>query len=244
MSFIYSKERFGNIERFSQIAKDADSLYQYMYQDDEIVQLMQLLDKELPKDSNFIEIGSALGGSFHCFGSVLPNGRKISVDVTIDDSKMPYPSFVTLDGYIEKRWENWNKNFTDVHSILGDSLSQETIDKVKNILEDKKVNFILIDGDHSHEYIKWDTLKYLQFVNDDGILAYHDIFGQYRGFWAELISFYPNECIEIKSQFTGDEDNRHYETDRFGEKVKGPGIGVLKLNKEIKEDLLKKYNAL
>ena len=62
--------------------------------------------------------------------------------------------------------------------------------KIKAILKDNKVDFLFIDGDHSHEGVKKDFEMYSPLVRKGGIIAFHDIvpFGYptLHKFWNEV----------------------------------------------------------
>ena len=49
------------------------------------------------------------------------------------------------------------------------------MDRVKNILGDREVDFVFIDGDHTYEGVKQDFEMYSPLVKDGGIVAFHDI---------------------------------------------------------------------
>jgi cephalosporin hydroxylase len=229
--YVFSNERYGSENKYSKIAIEANELYYYMYQDDEVLQVMEFLDNNLKsKNGGFIEIGSALGGSFHCWGNIIKKGKKISVDLALDESNTPYPPMLSeiIPTYIERRVNIWKETFTDVHQILGDSMDINNINKVEEILNGEKVDFLFIDGNHSYEYHKGDFNNYSKFVRDGGYIAIHDIFGQYRHFWHELLAEFPEKCVEIESKITSENDDRHSEVNKDGLSVKGPGIGIYK----------------
>lgn len=230
-TYIYSDVRFGEESKYSKIALEADKLYHYMYQHGEVIQVMEFLDKNLDsKENGFIEIGSALGGSFHCWANIIKGGKKISVDLPLDESNTPYPAHVSdiIPNYIQERVKTWKENHSNVHQILGDSMNIENINKVEGILDGEKVDFLFIDGNHSYEYHKGDFQNYSKFVRSGGIIAFHDIFGQYRHFWQELLNSEPENCIEIMDTFTDTNDDRHFEPNKDGVGVRGPGIGIYK----------------
>jgi cephalosporin hydroxylase len=238
-TYIYSDVRFGEENKYSKIALEAEELYQYMYQHGEIIQVMEFLDKNLDsKENGFIEIGSALGASFHCWAKIIENGTKICVDLPLVGSGIcnwpPYlneyvTEFMDINDIgIQNRLKIWNENHSDVHQIMGSSIDTEIINTVNNILKDKQVDFLFIDGNHEYEYIKSDFENYSKFVRPGGYIGFHDIFGQYRGYWGELIAKEPENCIEFVDIFTDVNDDRHFEANKDGVGVRGPGIGIYK----------------
>lgn len=56
-----------------------------------------------------------------------------------------------------------------------DSGSEDTLNKVKNILDGKQVDFLFIDGGHLYSEVRKDILNYMPLVKDGGIIAFHDI---------------------------------------------------------------------
>jgi cephalosporin hydroxylase len=59
--------------------------------------------------------------------------------------------------------------------VLGDSITEETINKVKNILNGELVDFLFIDGCHAYYYCKEEFNLYKQFVKKGGVIAFHDL---------------------------------------------------------------------
>lgn len=99
---------------------------------------------------NILEIGTAGGGTAYLW-SQLASGVKVSVDLL----NMP--------------------NFDGVQFVKGDSHDETTKQKVKEILGDKQLDLLFIDGDHSYEGVKQDYEMYRDLVRPGGIIAFHDI---------------------------------------------------------------------
>jgi hypothetical protein len=71
-------------------------------------------------------------------------------------------------------------------TILGDSKDAKTLELLDICLDERKINLLFIDGDHSYEGVKQDYTIYSPLVTD--IIAFHDIRhekGIYK-FWDEL----------------------------------------------------------
>jgi predicted O-methyltransferase YrrM len=64
-------------------------------------------------------------------------------------------------------------------AIQGDSHSIDTLNKIKRILNGKKLDFLFIDGDHSYKGVKKDFEMYSPLVRKGGIIAFHDIIPDY-----------------------------------------------------------------
>ena len=71
--------------------------------------------------------------------------------------------------------------------ICGDSTSQRVIDKVGML---GKYDLIFIDADHTYEYVKKDFFNYKGFLNESGVIGFHDIDNPdcpgVNEFWKEL----------------------------------------------------------
>jgi len=167
------------------------------------------------KPSCFIEIGSMYGWSLQHFIHYSEEG---STGIAID---LPVRHFVgSNDWRVEKQelnyknvWPKWAKEKKcKLYLLPYCSYEPETLLKVKEIIKDKKIDFLFIDGDHRYEAIKNDYNLYSPLVRDGGVIAFHDIGeneeGGGRMFWDE-----------IKNNF------KHKEI--LKDSNKGKGIGIL-----------------
>jgi predicted O-methyltransferase YrrM len=64
---------------------------------------------------------------------------------------------------------------------------------IESILDEKKIDFLFIDGDHTYEGVKKDFKMYSPLVKDGRIIAFHDIVsgpqnlvGGVPQFWQEI----------------------------------------------------------
>lgn len=135
----------------------------------ELQELFQMIEALEP--ANVMEIGSESGGTFYLWCK-LAKGIKISLD---------FPSGTSGSGrFAEERaldsrtkmFKSWAK---DVHVVTGDSHLIDTWHDVNDILRDRKLDFLFIDGDHSYEGVKKDFEDYRYFVKDGGLIGFHDI---------------------------------------------------------------------
>jgi len=129
---------------------------------DEIAPCINDIIKSKMKIENFLEIGSAGGGSVYLFNYVF--GLKNIV--IIDDNKHGKHKFRS------KILEEIKGN---VFEFIGNSQTSEIINQVKELK--MKFDIILIDGDHSYNGITLDIKNYKPFLNDNGYLFFHDIAG-------------------------------------------------------------------
>ena len=171
--------------------------------DIEIYTLGKIINKMNPKI--ILEIGTARGGTLF-FWSRISNAQKI---ISID---LPGGKFG--GGYNYKK-QKFFKSFafdksTKIKLIRRDSHSQKTLELVVKYLDGQKVDLLFIDGDHSYKGVKKDFELYSPLLNNDGIIACHDIVHHKNHpecnvdtFWNEIKHDYNYlEIIEDKNQDT------------------------------------------
>lgn len=73
----------------------------------------------------------------------------------------------------------------NIHLVKGNSHDISTLDKVKEILGDRKVDFVYIDGEHTSQAAKQDFEMYGSLVRRGGLVGFHDI-GDVRDFLSTL----------------------------------------------------------
>lgn len=167
---------------------------------EEFTELLQEYVKLKP--TSFIEIGSMYGWSLQHFIHYSEEG---STGIAID---LPVRHFVgPHDWRVEKQesnyknvWPKWAKERKcKLYLLPCSSYDSETPIKVNEILKDKKVDFLFIDGDHRYQAIKEDYKLYSPFVRKGGMIAFHDIGekeeGGGRTFWNEIKDKYKNKEI-------------------------------------------------
>lgn len=160
---------------------------------EEIAQLVELVKQHQPK--NILEIGSEAGGTFYLWCQLAKlGGLKITLDLPTGTSgSWKYADTQALAARTAL-FRSWSAN---VQVVTGDSHSQRCWQAVDDILNRgrEKLDFLFIDGDHSHEGVRLDFEDYKGFVRPGGLIAFHDIvdseFHRKRGcfvaqFWKEL----------------------------------------------------------
>jgi cephalosporin hydroxylase len=127
---------------------------------DEIVNCINEIISSKKDIKNFLEIGSAAGGTSFLFDYVFD----LENIVIIDDNQHPKHGL---------RPENLKKAKGKVNEFIGNSQTPDAIDFIKNLK--MKFDVILIDGDHSYAGVTLDIKNYEPFLNKGGFLILHDI---------------------------------------------------------------------
>ena len=138
----------------------------------------------------FVEIGTSLGGSALFYSYSLPSDCTI---VLIDES-------CRINSDFEQQIK---MNCPRLYKISGSSHSQEVYDKLVNMLQNKSIDFLHIDGDHSYEGVKADFHDYYNLVSKGGLIALHDIHAipEVVKFWNELKKSNKYRTEEIPESF-------------------------------------------
>jgi predicted O-methyltransferase YrrM len=166
----------------------------------EILQLAKLLQANPPKRS--LEIGTNYGGTLFLLCTISPPDAKIiSVDL---------PSGRFGGGYPRRKAPLFRKFVTgdqELHLLRADSHSLRTKDRVMQILDGEKLDYIFIDADHTYAGVQRDFEMYSPLVRSGGIIAFHDIVTheqktecQVEQFWNEVKHRYKHHEIiqEVK----------------------------------------------
>jgi predicted O-methyltransferase YrrM len=135
---------------------------------EEITKLLQILKQKSP--DSVLEIGTANGGTLFLFSRVAsPRAKLVSVDL---------PGGRFGGGYHHYRsslYRQFARDGQQIYLLRADSHKRETFEKVYQIFEDKGIDFLFIDGDHTYEGVKEDFEMYSQLVRKGGVVAFHDI---------------------------------------------------------------------
>jgi predicted O-methyltransferase YrrM len=156
----------------------------------EIAKLLEILTKLRPKI--VLEIGTYMGGTLFLFTRVAdPSAKIISIDLPCG-----YPKWKVF------LFKAFSKGGQKIYLIRRNSHDPQTIEEIRRILGDEKVDFLFIDGDHTYEGVKKDFEMYSSLVRKGGIIAFHDIVpGHPRygvpKFWNEIKMTYKHlEIVE------------------------------------------------
>ncbi len=134
----------------------------------ELAPLIGLVRRQLPQV--VVEIGTARGGTFFAWCQVAPSNATI---VSIDLPGGPFggenapADAATLHRY--------GRRDQQLHFLHADSHEDETRARLQEILREREIEFLLIDGDHSYAGVKKDFEMYGPLVGDGCPIAFHDI---------------------------------------------------------------------
>lgn len=132
-----------------------------------------------------LEIGTNFGGTFSTLCQI---SEEDAVLISLDIDCYPYVNIETRENII-KSFSNKNQT---IHIMTEDSHDASSLLKVENILQNNKLDYLFIDGDHSYSGIKKDFEMYSNFVKDGGIIVVHDIMSHHSKivkvfkFWEEI----------------------------------------------------------
>ena len=136
---------------------------------EEIKTLLKILKKYPSK--NFLEIGTASGGTFFLLTKIAdPKATIISIDLpqgAFGGELYPNSNVSIYESFANAKQK--------IHLIRSNSHEKSTLEKTKRILNSKKLDFLLIDGDHTYNGVKKDFEMYRGLVRKEGIIAFHDI---------------------------------------------------------------------
>ena len=135
-----------------------------------------------------LEIGTARGGTFFLLTRVASADAQL---ITVDLPNGPFGA----DSY---PWRtdlvrSLGRERQEIHVLRADSQRMETLDRVKELLCDKTLDLLFIDGDHRYEGVQTDFASYAPLVRTGGLIALHDIVpgeekyvGGVPDFWREV----------------------------------------------------------
>ena len=164
--------------------KDHPKLKRFLIQ--QVEEWNELVDDVISKTKiNFgMEIGTNGGGSFYTLCRFAEDDALL---ISLDLVDCPYCG-------LDKKQEVFKKEFAKenqkLHVLHGNSTELETIENIKQILNQNELDYLFIDGDHSYNGVKQDFDNYSPMVRDGGIIVFHDIGGDQEcgsaKFWQEI----------------------------------------------------------
>ncbi|SRR6266699_2470383 len=162
---------------------------------EEISQLLQTIVKNSPR--TVVEIGTANGGTLFLLTRVAaPRATLISIDKPNGSFGGGYP------GSMMPLFRSFARDGQEVTLVRRDSHDVETFSLTRKVLNNRRIDFLFIDGDHSYQGVKSDFATYSPLVAEGGMIALHDIVpglrshvGDVPRFWTEVRDRYKSRAI-------------------------------------------------
>lgn len=136
----------------------------------------------------YLEIGVHNGSSMSYTLFDNPSLKCVGVDLFENTISRYSHDHLALNRTLKNITKVGNEKNT-ITLVQGNSSSPETMERVKVNLDNRKVDLLFIDGDHSYRGIKSDFVNYAELVRKDGIVVIDD----YNNRYPEIIKF----CQEI-----------------------------------------------
>jgi len=112
-------------------------------------------------------------------------------------------------------YKKFTKPGQKLELLRANSHEKSTPEKIKKLLNGRKVDFLFIDADHTYEGIKTDFHLYSELVADKGVIAFHDV------------APHPNPAYGVNKFWNEIKGNYKHEEFVKDSKQSGLGIGVL-----------------
>ncbi len=195
---------------FSSNAKDI-APWQYP---EELVQLAKEIEIRRPR--TVVEIGTASGGTLF-LACCLATDDALLVSLDLPDGEFG-GGFPNWKGPLYKEFARGHQT---VEIIRGNSHSQEVEAQLQNVIGNRKIDYLFLDGDHTYDGVKKDFETYSKFLDEDAIVAFHDIVSDKTVPPNHFVSVYWNE---IKQKYSHKEFIRDLRQSKLG-------LGVLFIQK-------------
>jgi predicted O-methyltransferase YrrM len=182
----------------------------------------QLLD--MLREENVVfacEIGSFMGGMLFMMSRVLPDHAQI---FSIDWPEAPgtLERFPPSRKHLYERFALANQKISVIH---GNSQDRGTIAALSSALKGNRLDYLMIDADHSIEGVRADFLNYSSFVKPGGLIAFHDILGDESR--TEELFRYRFGVAQFWNSIRNHYEHREFIDPECYERRLGGGIGVL-----------------
>jgi len=134
----------------------------------EFASLLRLLKSR--KLKSIVEIGTAQGGTLYAWCKIATSDALI---ISIDLPGGPFGGGYKLNDI--KKFRKYKRKNQKLYFLRKDSHKQETKNKLVEILDGQKIDFLFIDGDHRYRGVKKDFQLYSSLVKQNGLIVFHDI---------------------------------------------------------------------
>lgn len=134
----------------------------------ELEPLISLVRERRP--TTVVEIGTHKGGTLFAWCQAAdPEALIVSIDL---------PDGLFGGGYSEeeaRRFQAFAQPGQELHTLRRDSHKRRTVRRLKSLLDERPIEFLMIDGDHTYDGVKRDWEIYEPLVAQGGLIAFHDI---------------------------------------------------------------------
>jgi predicted O-methyltransferase YrrM len=134
----------------------------------EFAGLVALVRKHPP--ATVVEIGTLHGGTLWAWTRIAPDDAAI---ISIDLPGGPFGGGYTEDDGVRLR--GYARSKQTVHLIRADSHDSETRQRLVEVLGNRKIDVLFIDGDHTFDGVRRDFETFSPLVQGGGLIAFHDI---------------------------------------------------------------------
>lgn len=145
------------IDRFGAVQKPA-----------ELERLVRLLQRRTLR--TVVEVGTSIGGTLWLWLQLAtPEATIVSIDL---------PGGEFGGGYGDEyaaRFRSWARPGQSLHLLRADSHDPRTRQRCEQALGGRRIDFLMIDGDHTLEGCRRDFELYRPLVRRNGLIALHDI---------------------------------------------------------------------
>ena len=156
---------------------------------EELIEFLNVFIKQHPKI--IFECGTAHGGNLFLLTQFSDKDSTIiSVDLPGGKFGGGYPSWKI------PFYKSFASNNQRIILIREDSHKISTLEKVKEVLNNKKIDVAFIDGDHTYTGVKKDFELYRHLIKPGGLIVFHDIVPHKNKnvgvpkFWQEILKEY------------------------------------------------------
>lgn len=153
----------------------------------ELLQFAELVARLRPRC--VMEIGTCRGGTLLVMSRLSDSGATV-ISLDLPDSWIRGPLLKTF------RYRRQS-----LQIVQGDSHSSAIQERIRRILKHRKIDLLFIDGDHSYEGVKEDFEAYMPFVQEKGVVAFHDIVEHLPEAHCDVFRFWN----EIKKKYSHEE---------------------------------------
>jgi cephalosporin hydroxylase len=134
----------------------------------EIAGLMRILEADPPQ--TILEIGTASGGTLFLLTRVAsPDALVVSVDLPQGGFGGGYPVWRS------RLYRSFARERQRVELVRGNSHAEVTQDRIRRLLDGRRLDLLFVDGDHTYDGVTHDFDDYAPLVRTGGLIAFHDI---------------------------------------------------------------------